>query len=263
MKFATLQITKIKTIRLMKNLIAFFIFSILMASCKNEPKKEIQPEKYPSELKKVFDAHGGIPAWRNVQTLSFNKGEEIHTVDLHSRKTVINTPKYSLGFDGEDVWLDEVEKGIYKGNPTFYYNLYFYFYAMPFVLADDGIIYEKVDDLVFEGINYPGYKISFKANVGTSSDDNYKVYYNSETYQMEWLAYTVTFNSKKPSDSYHIINYNKWENVNGLLLPKAITWYKQDSIGAPTEPRGIATEFTLPLVSNTKISDSFFDKPVK
>jgi len=41
---------------------------------------------------------------------------------------------------------------------------------------------------------------------------------------MEWLAYTVTFASKMPSDKYNIIRYNSWENVNGLILPKEITW---------------------------------------
>lgn len=247
----------------MKKLTVLFIFSILIVSCKKEPKKEIQPEKYSSELKKVFDAHGGISEWKKATTLSFNKGEEVHTVDLKSRKTVINSPNYALGFDGKEVWLQEAKEKAFKGDKDFYHNLYFYFYAMPFVLADDGIIYEKTEDLVFDGKTYPGFKISYKENIGTSPDDNYIIYYNKDSYQMEWLAYTVTFNSKRPSDSYHIINYNKWENVNGLLLPKAITWYKQDSIGAPTEPRGAATEFTLPLVSNTKISDSFFDKQVK
>ena len=230
------------------------LFIIIAVSCNKE--------NYPKELAKVFETHGGMNAWKKAQILSFNLGEEIHTVDLHSRKTVINTPKYSLGFDGKEVWLNEDEEGAYKGNPSFYYNLYFYFYAMPFVLADDGIIYEKIDDLVFEGIKYPGYKISYKANVGTSPDDNYKVYFNSENNQMEWLAYTVTFKSNKSNNDYHIIKYNKWENANGLLLPKEITWYQMDENGMPTIPAKPATEFTLPLVSQGKLSDSFFENPV-
>lgn len=243
---------------------------VITVSCKNESKKEfkeegilaVKKEVFPLELGKVFEKHGGIETWRKAQTLSFNIGEEVHTADLHSRKTVINTPKYSLGFDGEDIWLDESEKGAYKGNPEFYYNLYFYFYAMPFVLADDGIIYEKIDDLVFEGTKYPGYKISYEANIGTSPDDNYKVYYNPKTYQMEWLAYTVTFTAKESNNDYHIIKYNKWENVNGFVLPAEITWYKMDEKGMPTTPERPATAFTVPLISEAKLADSFFEKPV-
>lgn len=244
---------------------------VILVSCKNEAKKgvkkdvvkEIKKENFPDELAKVFAKHGGINTWRKAQVLSFNKGEEVHTTDLHSRKIVINSPKYSLGFDGNEVWLDEEKEGNYKGNKDFYYNLYFYFYAMPFVLADNGITYDKVDDLTFEETNYPGYKISYASNKGTSPDDNYIVYYNPKTYQMEWLAYTVTFKSKSPSDKYRLIKYNKWENVNGLVLPKELTWYKKDEKGMPTEPARPATEFTLPLVSQGKLANSFFEKPTK
>ena len=162
---------------------------VILVSCKNEAKKgvkkevvkEIKKENFPDELAKVFAKHGGINTWRKAQVLSFNKGEEVHTTDLHSRKIVINSPKYSIGFDGNEVWLDEEKEGDYKGNKDFYYNLYFYFYAMPFVLADNGITYDKVDDLTFEETNYPGYKISYASNKGTSPDDNYIVYYNPKT----------------------------------------------------------------------------------
>ena len=77
------------------------------------------------------------------------------------------------------------------------------------------------------------------------------------------LITTVTFKSKKPSDKFNVIRYNKWENVNGLVLPKEITWYKKDENGVPTEPAGPATEFTLPLISQGKLGDSFFEKPVQ
>jgi hypothetical protein len=255
----------------MKRVFLLLIIAMIV-SCKNEAKKEvskkgadkeIKKENFPDELGKVFQTHGGIDIWRKAQTLSFNKGEEVHTSDLHSRKIVINSPKYSLGFDGEEIWLDAANSGSFKGNKDFYYNLYFYFYAMPFVLADDGIIYEKVADLVFEETSYPGYKISYQANVGTSPDDNYIVYYNSKTFQMEWLAYTVTFKAKKPNDSYHMVKYNTWENTNGLFLPEEITWYKMDETGMPTTPDGPATKFTLPLISEAKLADSFFEKPIK
>jgi hypothetical protein len=251
--------------------IVLLVLIVIAVSCKNQAKKdlkkeaniEVKKESFPAELGKVFEAHGGLNDWKKAQTMSFNKGEEIHTVDLHSRKTTINTPKYSLGFDGKEVWLDETEKETYKGNPEFYYNLYFYFYAMPFVLADKGIMYKKVADLVFEGTNYPGYKVSYKKNIGTSPDDNYRVYYNPNTHQMEWLAYTVTFTSKEANDNYHLIKYNSWGNTGGLVLPTEITWYKTTKNGLPLEPARPATVFTLPLISKVKLGASFFEKPVK
>ncbi len=246
----------------MKKILLLLIITIIV-SCKNEVKKGVIKDNFPEELRKVFEKHGGIESWRKAQVLSFNKGKEVHTTDLHSRKTVINTPKYSLGFDGKEVWLSQEDSTSFKGNKEMYYNLYFYFYAMPFVLADDGIKYDKVEDLTFDGVKYSGYKISYNADKGASPDDNYIIYFNPKTYQMEWLAYTFTYGSNKPNDKYNIIKYNKWENVNGLVLPKEITWYKKDKNGLPTEPRGKALEFTLPLISQGKLADSFFEKPVK
>lgn len=255
----------------MKNYIFICLAAITILSCKNETKKgtdkttkqEIVSENFPSELGKVFEAHGGINVWRKARTLSFNLREEVHTSDLHSRKIVINSPNYSLGFNGETVWLKEAKEGNFKSNKDFYYNLFFYFYAMPFVLADDGITYTKVPDLKFEGNLFPGYKIAYASDKGTSPEDNYIIYYNPETYQMEWLAYTVTFNSKKPSEKYNLIRYNSWENSTGLVLPKSIAWYNKDDSGNPTEQARSSTQFTLPLVSKLPLADSFFEKPMK
>ena len=226
---------------------------------KEDPKKEIV--NYPESLAKVFEKHGSIKAWKAARTLSYKINKEEHTIDLPTRKTVVNTDDYALGYDGKDIWLHQQDSTAFKGNPEFYYNLYFYFYAMPFVLADDGIIYEDMKPLEFEGVSYPGIKISYKANVGTSPDDNYFIYYHPKTYQMTWLGYTVTYFSKKPSEKFNIIRYHDWENVNGLLLPKAISWYKKDEKGNPLEPAKEPIQFEDALVSQAALADSFFEKP--
>ena len=161
----------------MKKLTTLLIIVLVTISCKTESKIEIKKENFPETLGKVFAKHGRIDNWRSARTLSFNKGEEAHTVDLWRRKTVINSPKYSMGFDGTNVWVSEKDSSTYKENKSFYYNLFFYFYAMPFVLADNGIIYSEADPITFDGVSYPSVKIFFKANVGTPPDDNYILYY--------------------------------------------------------------------------------------
>lgn len=244
-----------------KVLTALFVLAIIVG-CKPEIKKEETKTKdhFPSELGKVFEKHGGLKKWQSNKTLSFNKGKETHTIDLQTRKTIVNAPDYSLGFDGNDVWISKKDSSVFKSDPKFYYNLYFYFYGMPFVLADNGILYEKIDDLTFEGKTYPGFKISYQSDIGTSPDDNYFIYYNSETYQMEWLGYTVTYFSKKPTDKFNIIRYNDWTEVQGLLLPASITWYKKDEDGIPTEPKDSPVEFTLHLLSRESLGMSFYKK---
>ncbi|KJD33288.1 hypothetical protein PW52_14695 [Tamlana sedimentorum] len=257
----------------MKNLFLLALTVTLFISCKQKTSEETPNYKeetlnvttsiYPETITKVFDAHGGIDTWNKMNTLEFlitkPAGEEKHTTDLKTRKSIIDMQKHTIGFNGENVWLKNKFEDEYKGNPKFYYNLMFYFYAMPFVLADDGINYEEAEPLTFEGVTYPGIKISYEAGVGESPDDEYILYYNAETYQMEWLAYTVTFRSKTKSEKFSFIKYGVWEDLNGLKLPKTISWYKVED-NKPTELRKTLT-FNNTKVDEAKLDASVFEAP--
>ena len=223
----------------------FLIVAFLLFSCKqsSDSAKSLQvvestsiSKEYPENISKVFDAHGGLENWNAMQGLEFTIGEEVTTTHLKNRKSLINMPKHVIGYNGKDVWLKSKDTVAYKGNAKFYYNLMFYFYAMPFVLADDGINYESVEPLVFEGKSYPGIKVSYNTGVGESPDDEYILYYNPETYTMAWLAYTVTYFSKEKSKAFRFIKYSDWQNIEGLLLPERITWYNYED-NVPTSER--------------------------
>ncbi|HCO82200.1 MAG TPA: hypothetical protein DIT95_01530, partial [Arenibacter sp.] len=72
-----------------------------------EPKTvtKIDQDRYPEALIKVFEAHGGLANWKNKKTLVFKQGEELHTLDLKTRMDRVDGPAYSLGYDGDKVWL--------------------------------------------------------------------------------------------------------------------------------------------------------------
>ena len=150
---------------------------------------------YPSDLVKIFDAHGKLDKWKEMKSLSYEivreGGNEKQLIDLISRNERIEANNFKTGYNGKEYWLEADTS--YKGNPKFYHNLMFYFYAMPFVIADDGINYSKAEDLKFRDTTYPGIRISYNDGVGESPEDEYFIHYNPETYQMEWLGYTVTF----------------------------------------------------------------------
>ncbi|WP_222984622.1 DUF6503 family protein [Flagellimonas meishanensis] len=222
--------------------LSFVLIAFALMACKTEPRKastepkvqadEVsQSQKYPTDLSKVFALHGELERWNEMRTLSFEipnpEGVETHTIDLWSRQDHVATDKFSMGYDGQDVWLSDPQD-VYKGDAAFYHNLMFYFYAMPFVLADDGIVYSETEPLVFENVSYPGIKIGYETGVGISSKDEYFVHYNPETYRMEWLGYTVTYMSGEPSDNVRWIRYDDWQSVEGLMLPKTITWHNYE-----------------------------------
>lgn len=260
----------------MKHLFYSLCIALLFISCKNETKTtteqtesqsetitKVEKAKYPETISKVFKAHGGIDNWNQMQSLEFTMvkptGKEVTAVNLKSRESLITMPNFALGFDGVNVWLDSKAEEAYKGNPKFYYNLMFYFNAMPFVLADNGINYTIATPLVFDGVEYPGVKISYDNGIGASSDDEYILYYNAKTFKMEWLAYTVTFNSKAKSEKWSFIKYGKWHTVNGIELPETLTWFTVED-NLPVKKRN-DLQFTDVKLSKQPLPESTFKKP--
>lgn len=258
----------------MKKIAHLLLVVILITACKNESKSEttliedvksenITTSIYPESITKVFDAHGGIDNWNRMQALSFTmekpNGKEVTTTNLKTRAELIETPSYTMGFDGSELWVNEKDGNEYKGNAKFYKGLMMYFYAMPFIIGDNGIIYEETEPLIFEGQTYPGILISYEAGIGESPDDQYVVYYNAESGQMEWLGYTVTFGKDEKSKDFHFIRYNNWQTVNGVVLPKSMDWYTYEN-NLPTKKRN-TVEFSDVVVSETAPDASFFAIP--
>ncbi|MGJ8683083.1 MAG: DUF6503 family protein [Nonlabens sp.] len=259
-----------------KILLALFTVAILM-SCKTETKQDLETSNaevskkhkidmaaYPVALQEVFTAHGGLGNWNSMQSLTFTMpkedGVEVHTTDLYTRNALIETEKYQIGAENGKVWLAQDSTYYPKDRARFYHNLMFYFYAMPFILADDGIVYTETTALEKDGISYPGIKISYGSNVGDSPDDEYILYYHPVTHQMEWLGYTVTYGKDSKSTDFHYIKYNKWQDVKGLLLPEELTWYKTEN-NLPTEARGAPRIFSAVDADASDMGSDFFKMP--
>ena len=255
-----------------------YLLAILLsfAACKNDKKEtlendditniseEIQKKEYPKDVAAVFIAHGGIDTWNAINNLCFEMeskgGTETHVTSLKNRLSKIEHKDWAIGYDGTNVWLQQHKEDVYKGNARFYHNLMFYFYAMPLILSDDGIIYETLQPTELDGKTYNAVKISYESGVGDSSEDEYIVYSDPETNKMVWLGYTVTYRSGEKSEDWHFIKYDKWQDVNGLLLPEKLTWYNVKD-GKPTDERNDIL-FKKVTATETVLEPSVFAKPV-
>lgn len=224
---------------------------------------EMQKKSLPTNISEVMQAHGGMAQWNKMNNLCFSfdgrGGEEVHTVSLKNRNEKIENEKWSIGNDGNGVWLLQNEPEAYKGNAMFYSQLMFYFYAMPFVLADDGIVYTPMPQQELDGKMYNAVKIGYEEAIGWSPTDEYMLYSDLETNQMAWLGYTVTGNSNKKSDKWSFIKYGDWQEVNGLQLPATLTWYNVED-NLPTEARN-DRKFNKVTVTETMLAPSVFKKP--
>lgn len=228
----------------------------------NEQIEVVAQAPYPEALQKVFEAHGGLKQWKKQRTLTYTipkpDNPETHITDLYHRFDKIETPKYDMGFDGNQPWLLN-KTSEYEGNVEFYHNLMFYFYAMPFVLADNGIQYHETAPIEFEGKSYPGIGISYNSGVGTSPKDEYFIHYDPETYQMEWLGYTVTYRTKEKSENVKWIRYNDWATFNGVKLPNAISWYNYE--GTTIKDLRNTVPFEGVVLSTDSKPEAFYEKP--
>ena len=217
---------------------------------------------HPEALKNILDAHGGLDLWNSTGSLYFElargDGNEKHYVQLADRRDRIEGTNFTMGFDGVDVWMEADTS--YQGNPEFYHNLMFYFFAMPFVLADSGINYEQAPSFSFDGVTYNGLAVSFDDGVGSSPKDEYFIYFNPENNQMAWLGYTVTFFSGESSESVKWIRYHDWDEVNQLILPATITWYQSEN-GIPTISTENQVDFTNVKLEKQTFPDSLFKGP--
>jgi len=261
----------------MKKTFFFCFCSLVILSCRNENTKTDTPteplnetvveadlSRYPQPFQEVLLAHGGLDQWKKMHSLTYSmpstSGDEVQTVDLTSRKVLVETDKYKMGSDGNELWIQQDSAYFNPERVAFYHNLMFYFYAMPFVLADDGINYLETEPLELDGKLYPGMKVSYEKNIGASPEDEYLLYMDPETNQMAWLAYTVTYGKNEKSDRFSYIKYDKWQEVNGLLLPAEMVWYRVEN-GKPTTPAGPPRIFAKVDIDEAPMDAALYSRP--
>ena len=92
-----------------------------------------------------------------------------------------------------------------------------------------------------------------------SPNDQYIIYYDADSGQMQWLAYTVTYGKEGKSDKFSYIRYNDWKSIYSLILPNSMTWYKVEE-GKPTEVARVI-EFDDVIISEDAPENSIFGMP--
>ena len=226
----------------MKNFFFLIVALLLISGCQQKVTERATStpehwENIPQALRAGLEAHGGLEKWASMQTLefAFPKGEtkEFQQVDLPSRKVRITHDDYTIGFDGQEVWVAPGKEAFPQMPPRFYHNLIFYFYAIPYVLADPGINYTVLPDRRINGKDLSAIKISYNEGVGDAPDDYYIAHFDKSTNELYLLLYTVTYFSGSTNENFSALVYDEWMEVNGLKLPKVMKGYRYaaDTLG--------------------------------
>jgi len=203
-----------------------------------------------AQLEESYDAHGGIETFSQFGMVEYEMKDlpfspvgvlnDHQLIDLNSRKVLITSDTYKLGFDGNEVWItpDMAALGI---PPRFYASTPFYFFGLPFLFADPGANIESLGTKELDGKKYNVVKVTYDPGVGDTPDDDYVAYIDKDTNQLRILHYIVTYPPLTQGKSIeelerHAAVYEEWQEVNGLVVPKKISFYEwsDDKLGDET-----------------------------
>jgi hypothetical protein len=205
---------------------------LFLISCTTAKKETVDIyASYPLKFSKVLQAHGGLEKWNSFNTMEFDllnpedSSQEHHIIDLKLRKVLVEGDSFKIGFDGKNVWVAPDKKSFPGKSARFYHNLFFYFFSIPYVLADPGVNYQD-DTVSLSGENFSCIKATFNAGVGDADKDFYKMIIDPQTAKLTSLLYTVTYYTGEAHEKYNLLKYLEWQQIEGLQFPGRLAGYK-------------------------------------
>ncbi|PHI20781.1 hypothetical protein CEQ90_05295 [Lewinellaceae bacterium SD302] len=220
----------------------------------------------------AIEAHGGLEKWYTQTPLHFRfnyqpdegaaRDTRIMNDYLNSRAvhTMVSQPDVSYGWDGEKAWMSDTSAN--PGTSVRFWSLTpYYFEGLPFVLADEGINYEKLEPVEWQGTTYDLVKITYGEGVGDAPDDYYVIYVNPETKLVDALRYIVSYRGFF-DDGKHLpeklMTITEKTEVEGITLAKTYEtrWWKGG------EPSEVNTRVDVSEIAFRPDTDmSIFDMP--
>jgi len=231
------------------------------------------PAAQADELEQSIDAHGGLEIFRSYGTLEYDQTFDLtgkfnltnhQLIDLSSRKVLITSDTYKLGFDGQEAWIEPNMEAL-GVPPRFYASTPFYFFGLPFLFADPGVNAEPLGTKELNGKEYNVVKFTYDKGVGDTSDDDYIAYFDKETNRLEVLSYIVTYpplmqGKSKEELERHAAVYEEWQEVGGLLVPKKLSFYEWKDENLGEESHGTMVFENVSLMGK-RPEPSTFTKP--
>ncbi|MEZ4954972.1 MAG: hypothetical protein R2825_15505 [Saprospiraceae bacterium] len=237
----------------MKNLLPFVII-LLIYSCQTNQQESAA---LPPAFIKMLAKHGGLTTWKKMKSLRFQAkvpdGVETHSIDLQNFRDRLDGPGYTMGYDGQAIWVGK--DTTFDGNPTLYHSLYFYFFSMPFMPATEGVEFTQAEPLLFDGMDYPGFQVVLDKGVGAELSREFFLHYDPSSHQLAWVGYA----DPQISGKVNWVRYVDWINTERLVLPTTIAWYKMEN-GKLTAPKH-QVSFDNIEISRAAYISNIFEKP--
>lgn len=233
-------------------------------------------------IKQSIAAIGGKQNFYNKGTVTYNfeyrapKGKNsIHLIGKETymfdgERSYGSYTKHSLtgangkvveGYNGTDAWVTfdgkVSDNKQANGVARFLRKTNYYWFAMFFKLADDGLNHELLSDQVVNGNAYNRIKITFGDAVG-DAQDTYIIYVNKKTKMIDQFLFTVVgFGIKDP----FLMTFD-YEKVDGIKIPSRRKYIEADWDGNIKGKAYYITNWTN-IEFGIDIAKSMFEKPAK
>jgi len=267
-----------------KNIFKIGFLIMVLMSCKEKSVKTesitsvpVLESRYESTetkrvIEKMITAHGGLINWKNKPSISY-----VHT--------------FVSPFDPSDPWTSHeiIEQGrrrvyqnwpldsaeiIYNGKefygvnwkrsnpPKFTAHLAMYFSNLPWLTQDNGVKLGEVRrrKILDEPKEYLAVKMTFKDDVGESSDDYYDLLIDPETYTLMAVEYIMTYGAL-----LDLMELPKEVKFLGPFIKKMENYVSIEGLKMPTKlvtlgPKG--EDYGFHTYKNWSFSKSFNDELV-
>lgn len=202
-----------------------------------------------------IDAHGGLATWLRPGTVQFEfdyrplgqPERRMHTrsdVDLwraRARQEELaddedDGAEATFGWDGEQAWIVP-DADAFPATARFWSTTPYYFIGIPFVLADPGARYERLEDAQLDGVVHRLVKVGYETGTGDSPDDYYILYLHPETHRVAAIRYIVSFPGRFAPGEHSpekLMRYGEFTEVDGLWLARhfdTFGWSEEHGIG--------------------------------
>lgn len=203
----------------------------------------------------AINAHGGLQNWYSQSPLYYHFNYRPTEADKTIRDSYIlndyvnaravhtsaDQEGMTYGFDGQDAWKHPAGAQL-NVSPRFWSLTPYYFVGLPFVLADEGINFERLPDAELNGITHNKIKVTYEAGTGDADGDYYVLWLNPETKQMDALNYIVSYpgffkDGKHTPEKLMILSGKT--TIGGITLPTGYTTRMTDT------PDKIDTKITV------------------
>ncbi len=222
---------------------------VLLVSLASAGSAATGPEASLSLIAAMTEAHGGLERWQSAPTVGWvdvwsgPDGEpgppSRILVEQGSRRALIQVGDgIEMAWDGEKAWGRNWELPY---PPRFYALLNYYFLNLPWVVHDPGVVLSEPGTarLPDDPVEYRTVRMTFEPGVGDTPDDYYVLYIDPTTNRLRANEYIVTYRSLLPEGVAHtpphILIYDEYREVDGLLVPTRFTVYEDEALYAACE----------------------------